>query len=235
MNTPPARRAGNVREALSWRGPLPVALLAVREILRPLLYWHIWHIFETDTSRQVSQPYGKEEAEVRVYSADDCPEALCQQIVAMGELELAEVARRLRQGWCVAVAFAKEQPAGYMWIILCSGTELAFETYWMVRPAEALRFGSFVAPEFRGLGIHSVLNHAVLCYLRGRNVRTALASVSLVNPQSMSLPKHNKRAIAMTVFIARIHGVNWTIRKSFGAPLESRFTWPGEVSQRRST
>jgi GNAT superfamily N-acetyltransferase len=225
MNSSSTRRRGNVREALSWRGPFIVTLLAVREIMQPLLYWYVWHIFETDISRQASQPYGKEEAEVRVYSVDDCPAAVCRQIVAMGELEPSEVARRLAERWCVAVAFVKEQPVGYMWIILSSGKELAFETYWIVRPGEALRFGSFVAPEFRGRGIHSVLNHAVFCYLRGRNIHTALASVSLLNPQSMSLPRHNKRAIAMTVFIARIHRVNWTIRKSLGAPLQSRFSW----------
>jgi GNAT superfamily N-acetyltransferase len=224
MNSSSTRPTHNFREALSWRGPFIVTLLALREIMRPVLYWHAWHIFETDTSTQISQPYGREEAEVCFYSADNCPSSVCQQIAAMGELELSEVARRLADRWCVAVAFAKEQPVGYMWIILSSGIELAFDTYWIVRQGEALRFGSFVPPEFRGKRIHSILNHAVLCYLRGRNIDTALASISVLNSQSMSLARHNKRAIAMTVFVARIRKLNWTFRKSFGAPLASRFS-----------
>ncbi|MBS1839480.1 MAG: hypothetical protein JSS69_02915 [Acidobacteria bacterium] len=228
MNSSSARRMGSVRQALSWRGPVIVTLLAVREIMRPLLYWHVWHIFETDISHQIPQPYGKEEAEVKFYTADEGLEALCQQISAMGELEPTEVSRRFAKGWLIAVAFLKAQPVGYMWLVLSGGMELAFDTYWIIRSGEALRYGSFVLPAFRGKGIHSILNHAVACYLREHNFHVTLASVSVLNPQSMSLARHNKRAIAMTVFIARIRGVNWTIRKSFGAPLQSRFSWRTE-------
>jgi len=229
MNSSSAQRMARVREGLSWRGPFLVALLAVREVLRPLFYWHVWRIFETDIAGQISQPYGKQEAEVRVYSSNDCLAALSKQISAMGELEPAEVSRRFAQGWLIAIAFMEKRPVGYMWIVLSTGIELAFDTYWIVRTGEALRYGAFVLPAFRGQAIHSSLNHAVVSYLRERNIHLALASVSLLNPQSMSLPKHNKKAADMTVFIGRIYGLNWTIRKSFGAPLRSRFSWPRRI------
>jgi hypothetical protein len=50
--------------------------------------------------------------------------------------------------------------------------------------------------------------------------------VSVLNPQSLSLPKHYRRAIKMTVFFEKVRGAKWTIRKSFGALLDSRFSWP---------
>ena len=181
MNSSSAQRMTRVRESLSWRGPFLVALLAVREVLRPLFYWHVWRVFETDITGQVSQPYGKQEVEVKVYSSNDRLAALSKQISAMGELEPAEVSRRFAQGWLVAIAFVKERPVGYVWIVLSTGFELAFDTFWIVRSGEALRHGAFVLPAFRGQGIHSSLNHAVVCYLRERNMHTALACVSLLN------------------------------------------------------
>ena len=207
------------------RGPFILALLTVREILRPLFYWYVWHIFETDISQQVPQPYTKEELEVKVYTPEDSLMIIQEQICAMGELEPAEVDIRLARGDLIAVAFAKEQPVGYMWIALSSGLELAFDTYWIVQSREAVRYGTFVLPAFRGRGIHSYLNYAVNSYLRKRGIIRTLASISILNPQSMSLPEHYNRTIAMTVFIARIRAVHWTIRKSFRAPLGFRFFW----------
>jgi hypothetical protein len=36
----------SIREHLRWRGWWIVFLLALREALKPVLYWHVWHIFE---------------------------------------------------------------------------------------------------------------------------------------------------------------------------------------------
>ncbi len=223
-----SRRVYLLRESMYWRGLFILALLMVREILRPLCYWHVWHIFETDISQQFLQPYGKDEVEVKVYGAEDNLMTISERIPAMGELELEEVRRRFARGDLIAIGCVKEQPVGYMWMALSNSLELAFGTYWIVRSGEAVKYGSFVLPAFRGRGIHSCLNSAVDAYLRKRNINKALGSVSILNPQSMSLPKHYKRAIAMTVFVARIRGVNWTIRKSFRAPLRTRFSWPSD-------
>jgi GNAT superfamily N-acetyltransferase len=229
MNTRIARRASALREFLSWRGLFIVGLLALREILRPLFYWHLWHIFETDISKQVPQPYGRDAVEVKFY-AEDRPSAMVEQISAMGELGPEEVERRLARGVWIAIGWVEAQPAGYMWMSFSNTLELAFDTFWMVRPGEAVRYGSFVLPAFRGRGIHSWLNSAVNSGLRQRGIHKTLAAVSLLNPQSLSLPRHYRRAVVMTALVARVRGLNWTIRRSFGAPLGSRFSWPGEVS-----
>jgi hypothetical protein len=219
-----ARRAEALREFVSWRGILIVGLLGVREILRPLFYWHLWHIFETDISKQVPQAYGKDAVEVKFYSADEST-GIVRQIAAMGELKVEEVQRRFAAGDRVAVGWIDQEPAGYMWMSDTGALELAFDTFWIVRTGEAVRYGSFVSPAFRGRGIHSSLNSAVNCCLRAGGVSKTLGAVSLLNPQSLSLPRHYKRAVAMTVLLVRFRGANWTIRKSFGAPLETRFSW----------
>jgi len=63
-----ARRMSRVGEAFSWRSPLILAALVTREMLRPVLYWHVWHIFETDLSRPILQAYGKDQIEVKLCS-----------------------------------------------------------------------------------------------------------------------------------------------------------------------
>ncbi len=221
-----SRRLYILHESIRWRDPFILCLLALREILSPLFYWYVWHIFESDISQQVPQPYAKEEAKVKVYTPEDSLMVIQEQIAAMGELEAAEVGLRFARGDLIVIAFLKEQPVGYMWMALSSGLELAFDTYWIVRSHEAVKYGSFVLPAFRGLGIHSCLNSAVCVYLCKRGYIRTLSSVSILNTQSMSLPKHNNTTIAMTVLVARIRKIDWTIRKSFRAPLESRFSWP---------
>jgi GNAT superfamily N-acetyltransferase len=233
MSTWIARRAEVLREFVSWRGVFIVGLLTFREFLRPLLYWHLWHIFETDISKDVPQPYGKDAVEVKFY-AEGRPSAIVQQISAMGELEPEEVERRFAQGDSIAVGWVDEQPAGYMWMSFSNAFELAFGTFWIVRAGEAVRYGSFVAPAFRGRGIHSNLNSAVNSCLRQRGINKTLAAVSLLNPQSLSLPRHYQRAVSMTVLVVRFRRLNWTIRRSFGAPLGSRFRWAADLSEAKS-
>ena len=220
-----ARRMSRVREALSWRSPVILAALVVREILRPLLYWHVWHIFETDLSRPIPQAYAKDQIEIKLCSGKANSAELPEEIAAMGELEPEEVRRRLARGDLLAIGLLKQRPVGYMWIGLSSGLELAYDTSWIVRPGEAVKYGSFVLPGFRGRGIHSGLNQAANSCLGEFGIHKALASVSLLNPQSMSLPKHYRKGAAMTVFVARVRGVNWTVRKSFGREIGSRFAW----------
>jgi GNAT superfamily N-acetyltransferase len=221
-----SQRLRILRESVRWRHPFIVSLLALREALSPLFYWHAWHIFETDIVHQVPQPYAKVVARVKVYTPEDRQMSIGEQISAMGELEAAEVGLRFARGDWIALAFVQERPVGYMWIAVSGGSELAFDTYWIVRSREAIKYGSFVLPAFRGLGIHSSLNSAVCSYLCKRGFIRTLSSVSILNTQSMSLAEHNNATIAMTVFMARIRKVDWTFRKSFRAPLQSRFTWP---------
>jgi hypothetical protein len=221
-----SHRAKIIQDSLAWRSPLVVAVLAVREFFSPLFYWYAWHIFETDISREISLPYSKEHPEIRFFTSEQNSPPLQAQISSLGELQPAEIQQRFSRGDLIAIAYVEEQPAGYMWMSLSNGLELAFNTNWIIHPGEAVRYGSFVAPKFRGRRIHSTLNSAVNFYLRERGVTRTLGSISVLNLQSLSLPRHYQRARAMTLFVARIRGLNWTFRKSFRAPLNSRFSWP---------
>lgn len=222
----PISRWRKVREHLRWRGPFIAALLILRQLLRPLVYWDLWHIYETDILKQAPQPYAREEWITRICGAQEDADSLTTMIVSMGELAREEVASRLSRGHLAAVAFSGKQPVGYMWLAISCVPEVLFDTSWIIRPGEAVRYNSFVIPPYRGRGVHSVLNAAANCYARELGIARTLAAVSVLNPQSMSLPKHYRRAIKMTVLFAKIRGTKWTIRKSFGAPLDSRFSWP---------
>lgn len=219
-------RNPSIRESLRWRGPLTVCLLSLREFFRPLFYWYVWHIYETDLVREFPQPYSRSILDVVIYTSQDDLSSIKPRLVAMGELSALEIESRFRRGDAIAFASSSGEPVGYMWLALSSGIELEFETYWIIRADEALRYGAFVVPSFRGRGIYSVLNSALNRYALERGITSTIGSISVLNPQSLSLPKHYKRSISMTVFVARTRPFSLTFRKSFRAPLHSRFSWP---------
>jgi GNAT superfamily N-acetyltransferase len=214
------------REHLRWRGPWIVFLLTFRELLRPLFYWHVWHIYETDLIRDFPQPYSRTNLDVMIYTSKDDLSSIKPCLVAMGELSAIEIEDRFHRGDAVALASTSGKPIGYMWMGFSSGIELKFDTYWIIHTGEALRFGAFVVPSFRGRGVYSVLNSALNAYALERGVTRTLGSVSVLNPQSLSLPKHYNRRVSMTVFLARTRFFSFTLRKSVRAPLRSRFYWP---------
>jgi len=102
------RRLNTLLTSIRWRKPIILILLAVREILRPIFYWHAWHIFETDISQHVPKPYAKEDVEVKIYTPEDNTLIIQKQISAMGELEPAEVGRRFARNDLIAIAVARE-------------------------------------------------------------------------------------------------------------------------------
>jgi hypothetical protein len=220
-------RFRDIREHLRWRGSWIVFLLALREFLKPLLYWHVWQIFETDLTREVPQPYSRTSFDVAIYTSHDDLSDIKPRILSMGELSTSELDTRFNRGDAVALASSSGEPAGCMWMGFSSGIELNFDTWWILRRGEALRHGSFVVPSFRGQGVHSVVNSALNTYALQHGITRALASISALNPQSLSLARHYNRPISMTVFLLRFHFRSFTLRKSFRAPLASRFSWPG--------
>ena len=215
----------NIREHLRWRGAWIVFVISLRELLKPLLYWHVWHIYETDLSREIPQPYARTTPDVAIYTFRDDLSSIKPGILSMRELSAPELDTRFDRGDAVALASISGQPVGYVWLGFSSGIELDFDTYWILRAGEALRYGSFVAPPFRGRGLHSFLNYAINAYALERGLTRTLGSVSVLNRQSLSLPRHYNRAIAMTVFLVRLRLFSLTLRKSFRAPLSTRFTW----------
>ena len=233
MAEPPPGQWRRISEILRWRGPFILFLLAVRELLRPVVYWHMFYVFERDVARQpLPEPYSKgekqnENMEVRVYTRERDVDQAKTAVAAMGELGREEIDTRLNRGDAVAIACATGEPAGYGWLSVSSGVvELAFGITWIVRAHEAVRYGNFVLPNWRGRGIQSFVNAAVNEYARDLGIARTLGSISTLNTQSMSLAKHYRTATTMKVVLVHIRGLNWTIHRASGAPFESRFTKP---------
>jgi GNAT superfamily N-acetyltransferase len=217
-----------IREALRWRGPFVFFLVILREMLRPLVYWHAYYIFETDLTRQpVPEPYADEKIDVRV-----CPDAVDlkkgkAEIVSMGQLEPAEVDSRFKRGDRVVIAYAGDEPTGYEWLCFTSGVlELAFGVNWIVSPGEAVRYDKFVLPKWRGRRISTWLHSATVVCARDHGIMRTFSSISTVNKQSLSIAKHYRRRAAMTVTLVHVRGLKRTLRKAVGAPFESRFSIP---------
>lgn len=227
MDTQSPTLSHRISEILRWRGLWVLLLLGVRNILRPVIYWHVYRIFATDITTQVPEPYAKEKIETKVYARDggcvDLDKALAE-VAAMREIPRQEAEKRLQRGDALAMAYASAEPAGYGWIAFASGVvELAFGVNWIVRPREAVRYGNFVHPKWRGRGIQSSINTAVNEYARGRGVTVTFGSISVMNHQSLSLAKHYNRPVAMTVTLIRVRPFNWRICRASGAPFASRF------------
>jgi len=215
-------------EFLRWRRPLLVLLLAVRELFRPFLYWYVFDIFVTDLRLSVPESYSKETLDIRIYAGNkDLPKAL-EDLTSVDDLASADIELRLKRGDVVAVVYADGHVVGCMWLTFSTGMELAFGTNWRIEPAEALRYDSFVSPEWRGRAIHSLLNNALNNYARERGVVRTLGGISVLNSQSSSLARHFRKSRAMRVTIVHLRGLNWTHRRALGAPLKTRFdTLPG--------
>jgi GNAT superfamily N-acetyltransferase len=217
-----------IREALRWRGPFVFCLLVVREILRPVLYWHAYYIFETDLTRQpVPEPLADEHIDVRVFDGAVAPQKAKAQIMSMGQLDPAEIDCRFDRGDMVVVAYAGGEPTGYEWLCSTSGVlELAFGVCWMIGPGEAVRYDKFVLPKWRGRRISTWLHSATVVCGRDHGIMRTFSSISIVNKQSLSIAKHYRRTAAMKLTLVHVRGLMWTFRKAVGASFESRFSPP---------
>ena len=222
---PPTHGAGLAKSCAGWRGVRIFLVLGVRNILRPIIYWHVYRIFARDIASQVPEQYAKEKIATKIYARDrGCPEVALNEVAAMGEIPREEVETRLNRGDALAMAYVAAEPAGYGWISFAShAVELAFGVTWIVRPGEAVRYGNFVHPKWRGRGIQSSINTAVNEYACERGVSTTLASISTMNTQSLSLANHYNRATIMKVTLIHVRPFNWKFCRAPGAPFESRF------------
>ena len=217
-----------IQEAFRWRGPFTFFLVVLREMLRPLVYWHAYYIFETDLTRQpVPEPLADEHIDVRVYNGAAAPQKAKAEILSMGQLDPAEIDSRFDRGDMVVIAYAGGEPTGYEWLCSTNGAlELAFAVYWMIGPGEAVRYDKFVLPKWRGRRISTWLHSATVVCARDHGILRTFSSISTVNKQSLSIAKHYRRTAAMKLTLVHVRGLTRTFRKAVGAPFESRFSVP---------
>jgi GNAT superfamily N-acetyltransferase len=214
-------------EILRWRGPGHFCLLALRELLRPLMYWYAWNIYETDLLSPLTEPYPKEKFDVRIFTGDPDREIAHQQLLLLGEPLPANFNERMHRGDALAIVYKCRDVAGCSWMTYASGMELAYGTTWILQPNEGTQYGAFVSPKFRGRGIFSVMNVALNTHARQRGVVRSIGSISVLNSQSLSMARKLGKKKIMTVILVRVRGVGWIFRGALGAPLHTRFAGKG--------
>ena len=214
-----------IKEAWRWRGPFVFFLLGLREICRPLFYWHVYYIYQSDLIGQpLPKPYANEKIDVKICPGKVDPLKAKAEIAAMGQLEPAQIDLRFERGDKVAIAYVSGKPAGYAWMSFASSAvELGFDVRWVAGPGESIRYDYFVAPDWRGRRIFSCLNSALLASARDLGIVRSLASVSTLNRQSLSLARHQQKTAAMKVTLVHVRALNRTFKNAVGAPFESRF------------
>ena len=211
-------------EILRWRGPGHFFLLALREVLRPVMYWYAWNIYLTDLEKPLTAPYAKAKFDVRIFCGDQDREAARKQLASLGEQLPANFDARVNRGDALAIVYCGDEPVGFSWMTFTSGMEMAFGMKWILRANEGTQYGAFVLPKWRGYGIFSLVNVALNAYAREHGILRSIGCISVLNTQSLSMARRLGKKKLMTVVLVRIRGLGWTFRKAIGAPLHTRFT-----------
>lgn len=217
------RKFRRLEEAVRWRRPLIVSLMIIRKIFRPFITWDVLDVFETDLRLPLPESYTKETLDVRAYAGNQDLNCAVEDLTSFNELLPADIELRFARGDVVAVAYAEAEVVGCAWLTFSSRIEHAFGTSWLIHPTEALRYDSFVRPDWRGRAVHSLLNNAMNRYARDHGILRTLGEISVLNTQSLSLPRHFRKARTMRLILIQVRAVKWTYRKAIGAPFESRF------------
>jgi hypothetical protein len=210
-------------EILRWHGPGHFFLLALREVLRPVLYWYAWNIYLTDLQAPLTEPYAKGKFDVRIFAGDKDREMAREELASLGEPLPANFDARVNRGDALAIVRCGSEPVAFGWMTFSSGMELAYGTTWILQPNEGTQYGAFVVPKCRGHGIFSVMNVALNTYAREHGVLRSVGSISVLNSQSLSMAKRLRKKKIMTVILVRVRRVGWTFQKAIGAPLHTRF------------
>lgn len=212
----------HIWKTLRKRGPLALALLAVREGFAPLFYGHILYVIERDIAPNA--PERASDFTVRVYEGITHLEQLRREIGELGRTTAQEVEWRLREGQAVGAAYAGGALVGYAWMTCSSGLEIAFGTAWKIGPGETVFYDSFTHPGWRGREIQLLLDSKLTRYASARGITKMLATVSALNRPMFRTIRQIRARRLMTLILIRIRALNWVYRKAVGAPFESRFT-----------
>jgi L-amino acid N-acyltransferase YncA len=211
-------------EILRWRGPVHFLLLALREVLRPVMYWYAWNIYLTDLEQPLTAPYAKGKFDVRIFSGEQHRETARKQLASVGPPLPDNFDARMNRGDALAIVYCGEEPVASGWMTFTSGMEMAFGMIWILHANEGTQYGSFVVPKWRGHGIFSLLNVALNRYARENGVLRSIGSISVLNSQSLSMARRLGKKKLMTVILVRVRGLGWTFRRAIGAPLHTRFS-----------
>ena len=211
-------------EILRWRGPGHFLLLALREVLRPVMYWYAWNIYLTDLEQPLTAPYAKGNFDVRIFSGEQDREMARKQLASVGPPLPDNFDARLNRGDALAILFCGTEPVASGWMTFTSGMEMAYGLKWILHANEGTQYGSFVLPKWRGQGIFSLLNVALNTYAREHGVVRSVGSISVLNSQSLSMAKRLGKKKLMTVILVHVRGLGWTFQKAIGVPLHTRFT-----------
>jgi GNAT superfamily N-acetyltransferase len=226
QDAPVKRLAATFRrlpEIVRFRSKWRVLLLVIRELFRPLLYWNLFEIVENDLRLPARLPYGNRRFTVRFHAGRYDFDRTLSILLPMGDVLADEIHARLRRGDVVAVAYADNEPVGYSWMTFSDGFELVWGTKWRVHSDEAVFYGSYVVPRWRGNGVHSWLDLEMNSYARQRGIIRTMGSISLLNSGSLNLARRQAKRSIMRVLLLRARGFGWTYRRAFGAPLSARF------------
>jgi hypothetical protein len=210
-------------EMLRWRGPVRCVGLMARYLMRPLVDWYLFDIRETPIDpAKLRRPDHNTPVAVEIYSLDSGIERVQADLQPIQQLQSVDVGARLRAGDSVAIAYHDGQAVGCSWFTT-RDLPLMWGLNWAVRPDEAVCFGSFVVPEWRGRRVHAILEGGINAHLYDQGIVQTCGSMSLLNPQTLSLAKQTQKRKRMTLLLVRVKGLNWHLHFPFGEPLEPRF------------
>jgi GNAT superfamily N-acetyltransferase len=210
-------------EVLRWRGPAHFLLLALREVLRPVMYWYAWNIYLTDLQQPLTPPYAKGKFEVRIFRGDQDRETARKQLASLGPPVPDNFDARVNRGDALAIIYSGTEPVASGWMTFTSGMEMTYGLKWILHANEGTQYGSFVLPKWRGHGIFSLLNVTLNAYAREHGVLRSIGCISVLNSQSLSMAKRLRKRKLMTVIVVRVRGLGWTFQRAIGAPLYTRF------------
>jgi GNAT superfamily N-acetyltransferase len=209
-------------ETLRWEGPLWVLRRAAVQLLRPLITWDAFHVFQADLDVTPAPIPAREGIDLRIYHAPFHLDALRLKLSLTGAVLADQVESRLQRGDLAAVAFAGGEVAGFTWICLSPEEVRAKEPTLLLKRDEALHYHTFVIPERRGQGLHRILDSHLMRYVRDLGIARTFTVVDSRNPSSLKNQVRLGKRKVMTVVSVRLRGINqpWTV--IIGGELKAR-------------
>ncbi len=189
-------------EVLRWRGPLRFALIAARELARPLISVRVIRIFETDLRRPIPELLPPAGLEVQVFADDEQDGAVVEQLAATGTITAAEVRRRFAREDRVVVARREDTVLGYAWLGFSSRWQPHLRATMQVGPTEVLHYDAFVSPASRGKGMHPLLIATGKRHARDLGCQRTVSWIAALNTPSLKVRRRfGSRGGELAVFV----------------------------------